>query len=296
MKIDLHIHTKTGSDGRMTVDEVLAEAKRRGLEVLAITDHDSIRAQARAQELAQEYGIRYLTGVELNVSFSHPGYRGGKAVSLDFLGYGFDPTDGPLVAKLRDLAAHRERRAAQILEKLNREFSQEGIEALTSADMDAIQATVDGSLGRPHIANYLISKGIVPDKQTAFDRYLVKCDVPKMPLSLQEASELVHGAGGKIFLAHPNDPNGTSLVKYTSSVEEQRQIIADAMLGLIDGVECWHSRHDEATSSSYLSFAQDQGLLISGGSDCHQQPILMGSVAVPDLVIQQDSLSKRLEG
>ena len=85
----------------------------------------------------------------------------------------------------------------------------EGIEELTTADMDAIQASVDGSLGRPHIANYLIAKGIVPDKQTAFDRYLVKCDVPKMPLSLEEAAELVHGAGGVLILAHPDDPNGT---------------------------------------------------------------------------------------
>ena len=293
--IDLHIHSKEGSDGRMTVQELFAEASRRGLEVMAITDHDSVRAQPQARDLAREYGIRYLTGVELSVTFSHPEYRKGKATSLDFLGYGFDPGNAPLRAKLDELARAREERAAKILDNLNREFRKEQIEELTSADMDAIQATVDGSLGRPHIANYLIAKGIVPDKQTAFDRYLVKCDVPKMPLSIIEAAELVHTAGGVLLLAHPNHPRGTSLVTFTDSLEEQQEIIADSMLEFIDGVECWHSSHDDETSASYFAFAQERGLLVSGGSDCHQQPLLMGSVSVPELVIQQPGLSKGME-
>lgn len=294
VKIDLHIHTKTGSDGRMPVKEVFAEASRRGLEVMAITDHDSVAAQEAARAEARRYGIRYLPGVELNVTFGHPEYRKGKPTALDFLGYGVDPENTPLRGKLDEFALHRETRAAQILENLNREFRIEGIEELTSADMEAIQRSVDGSMGRPHIANYLIRKGIVPDKQTAFDRYLVRCDVPKMPLTLQEASELVHGAGGILVLAHPNDPNGTSLVSFTESLEEQKEIIAGSMLELIDGVECWHSRHDARTADSYHAFARERGLLVSGGSDCHQQPILMGSVDVPDLVIEQEALSERL--
>ncbi len=132
----------------------------------------------------------------------------------------------------------------------------------------------------------------------------MKCNVPKMPLSLAEASGLVHGAGGKLILAHPNDPNGTSLIAFTESLEEQQRIIADSMLDFIDGVECWHSRHDDETSASYLAFAQERGLLVTGGSDCHQQPVLMGSVNVPEFVIQQpgisdgisNSISKGLEG
>jgi predicted metal-dependent phosphoesterase TrpH len=294
MKIDLHMHTSTGSDGRFTVEEVFSEAVKRGLDVMAITDHDSVRAQLQARDLAREKGIRYIHGVELNVTFSHPDFIKGKSKALDFLGYGIDPSNGPLRAKLQELADHRERRAARILENLNREFTQEGIELLTGADMEAIQATVDGSMGRPHIANYLIEKGIVPDKQTAFDRYLVKCDVPKMPLGLQEASELVHGAGGVIVLAHPDDPNGTSLVPFTTSHLEQQGIIADAMLDLIDGVECWHSRLSTEASESYLAFARKHDLLVTGGSDCHQQPILMGSVSVPEWILHQPGLAKGL--
>lgn len=295
MRVDLHTHTRTGSDGRMTVEELFQEAVARGIQVMAVSDHDSVKAQPRARVLAREHGIRYLVGVELNVIFAHPGYLGGKAKALDFLGYGFDPGNDALKEKLQALADHREARAARILDNLNREFREEGIEELTTADMDAIQATVDGSMGRPHIANYLIGKGIVPDKQTAFDRYLVKCDVPKLPLGLEEAARLVHGAGGVIVLAHPDDPNGTSLVSFTRSLEEQQQIISESMLELIDGVECWHSRLSEEATTSYLSFARERDLLVTGGSDCHQQPILLGKVDVPDWVIRQEAIAERLE-
>ena len=296
MKIDLHMHTSTGSDGRLTVEEVFAEAVARGLDVMAVTDHDSVKAQVRARELARERGIRYVHGVELNVTFSHPDFLKGKAKALDFLGYGIDPENVRLKGKLQELADYREKRAGKILENLNREFTEEGIELLTAHDMDAIQATVDGSMGRPHIANYLIEKGIVPDKQTAFDRYLVKCDVPKMPLSLPEAAELVHGAGGVLILAHPDDPNGTSLKPFTTSLQEQQGIIEDSMLDLIDGVECWHSRLSKDASASYLTFARKHDLLVTGGSDCHQQPILMGTVDVPEFILEQPELAKGLVG
>ena len=99
-----------------------------------------------------------------------------------------------------------EERAAKILDNLNAEFKKENIAALTAEDLRLIEESVDGVLGRPHIADYLIKKGIVKTRQEAFDKYLVKCDVPKFPLYLEEASKLIRDAGGKLVLAHPNDP------------------------------------------------------------------------------------------
>jgi predicted metal-dependent phosphoesterase TrpH len=90
MLIDLHIHSKS-SDGKFSVEEIMAEAKARRIGFLSITDHDSIGCQTHAVTVAKDAGIRYVCGVELNVTFSHPRFRGGKAVSLDFLGYKFDP-------------------------------------------------------------------------------------------------------------------------------------------------------------------------------------------------------------
>jgi len=210
-----------------------------------------------------------------------------RPISLDFLGYRYDPGNQTLKNKLQLMREHREMRARQILEKLNVEFDKENIERFTEEDLQNIQDSVDGAFGRPHIANYLIEKGIVRDKQEAFDKYLVRCDVPKYPLPLAEASELIRNAGGILIHAHPNDPNGTSLVSITPNLDEQAKIIREYMLNYIDGIECWHYRHDAKTTTFYIKFARKHGLLMTGGSDCHQKPILMGTLDIPDWVAAQ---------
>ena len=287
MRIDLHIHSKDCSDGRMRLPQIFEEASRRGIDLISITDHDSIDCQEPAKRLADQYGIHYLNGLELNVTFSHPEYRESKPISLDFLAYQYDLNSSPLVEKLAELRAYREKRAERILEKINQELLKGNLQAFTEEDLEEIQSSVDGAFGRPHIANYMVKKGIVSNKQEAFDRYLVKCNVPKMPLSLAEASDLVRGAGGRIMLAHPNDPNGTSLFTLTHSLAEQQKIIRETMLSHIDGIECWHCRHDQDTAASYLRFAREEGLMVTGGSDCHQQPLLMGTVPIPSYVAEQ---------
>ena len=286
MKIDLHIHSKN-SDGKFSIEEILKEAKNRNLDFLSITDHDCIGCQTQAAELAKKEGIRYVTGVELNVTFSHPKYHEGKAVSLDFLGYQFDLNNKALESKLETMAKYREKRAAKILDNLNTEFEKENIAALSNDDLRQIEESVDGVLGRPHIADYLVKKGIVKTRQEAFDKYLVKCDAPKFPLYLEEASKLIRGAGGKLVLAHPNDPHGISLTALTKSLDEQTEIVKEKMLPRIDGVECWHSRSTLETTNHYIAFAKKNKLLMTGGSDCHQKPILMGTVAIPEGVVNQ---------
>ena len=290
MIIDLHIHSKSCSDGNLTVEEIVREAKTRGIGLMSITDHDSIGCQEQGMALARQNGIRYISGVELNVTFSHPRCREGKSISLDFLGYQFDVKNRELKDKLQQMAKYREERAAKILDKINAEFEKEGIEKLTKNDMKKIQDAADGVLGRPHIADYLVEKGIVRTKQEAFDKYLVKCDVPKYPLYIEEASRLVRNAGGIIVLAHPNDPHGTSLVSLTKSLPEQTEIIEESFLRYIDGVECWHSRNDLQTTKHYVEFAEKHELIMTGGSDCHQKPILMGAVKVPEYVAKQFKL------
>jgi predicted metal-dependent phosphoesterase TrpH len=236
---------------------------------------------------AQQRGIRYITGVELNITFSDPKFQNGKPISLDVLGYQFDPNNKALSSKLETIAKYRMERAAKILDNLNSEFQKENIATLTKDDFRQIEESVDGTLGRPHIADYLIKKGIVASRQEAFDKYLVKCDVPKYPLYLEEAARLVRDGGGKLILAHPNDPHGTSLTSITKTLSEQTQIIATKMFPYIDGVECWHSRNTPETTSHYLAFVREHGLIATGGSDCHQKPIIMGTVETPTFVANQ---------
>ena len=287
MRIDMHIHTRTCSDGNLTLEEVFREARKRNIGFISITDHDSIDCQERAIVLARERGMSYITGVELNVTFHYP--EENKDVSLDFLGYRYDIGNQELGSKLQLIKEHRERRARQILKNLNVEFEKEGIGGFTEEDLRKIEDSVDGVFGRPHIANYLVEKGLVKDKQEAFDMYLVKCNVPKYPLSLAEASKLIRNAGGVLVHAHPSDPQGTSLVSITPDLEEQTKVIEKHMLQYIDGVECWHSRHAERTTAHYVEFARRRNILMTGGSDCHQKPLLMGTLDIPDWVAEQFS-------
>jgi len=286
MIIDLHIHSKA-SDGKLSVEEIFREARERNICFISISDHDSISCQTQAIKTADSAGIRYITGIELNVSFSHPKYHEGKPVSLDFLGYQYDVNNKALESKLGTMANYREQRAAKILDNLNAEFEKEKIAQLTKNDLRQIEESVDGVLGRPHIADYLVKKNIVKTRQEAFDKYLVMCDVPKYPLLLEEASKLVREAGGKLVLAHPNDPHGMSLVGLTKSLEEQTQIVQEKMLQYIDGIECWHSRSTPETTNHYLTFAKKHRLVMTGGSDCHQKPIIMGTVQIPDWATKQ---------
>jgi predicted metal-dependent phosphoesterase TrpH len=268
------------------MEEVFREASRRNIGLMSTTDHDSIDGQKRAIALAKEHGTAYITGVELNITFQYPSELG-RAISLDFLGYQYDIDNQELKSKLELIRERREIRACKILERLNVEFAKENIAGFDEEDIKEIQDNVDGVFGRPHIAKYLVEKGIVSSHQEAFDRYLVKCDVPKFPLALAEASRLIRNAGGIFVLAHPNDPNGTSLVSITPDLDEQTKIIERYMLEYIDGIECWHSRNDARTTAHYVGLSKKHHLLMTGGSDCHQKPILLGALDIPDYVAEQ---------
>ena len=284
--IDLHIHSRC-SDGNLAVEDLTEEARGRNLELMSITDHDSIRCQEKALILAKKNEIKYITGVELNIIFSPPDPYRSKPVPLDLLGYQFDVEDKTFHQKIQEISEHRKNRAVKILNKINAELRKTEKSELTKDDCKRLLDSVEGVLGRPHIAGYLMKRGIVKTKQEAFNKYLVKCNVPKYPLYAEEASKLLRDAGGKVILAHPNDPHGTSLIKLTKSLDEQTEIIKESILSYIDGVECWHSRSDPLTTDHYLGFAKKHNLIMTGGSDCHQRPILMGTVDVPKWVIRQ---------
>jgi predicted metal-dependent phosphoesterase TrpH len=136
VKIDLHIHTKTCSDGNLNIEDVFQEAGKRAIDFISITDHDSVGCQKRAVALARNHGMSYITGIELNVTFHYP--EDDKDVSLDFLGYGYDTDSQELNNKLQLLKEHREKRAHQILQNLNIAFDKEGIERFTERDIKKI--------------------------------------------------------------------------------------------------------------------------------------------------------------
>ncbi|MBT8340151.1 MAG: PHP domain-containing protein [Desulfatitalea sp.] len=252
--IDLHIHS-TASDGTCTPEEIVAMAANRGLEAIAITDHDTLGGSRRALVHTIPERPHVITGVEISAQppngFSVDG-------SLHVLGYGMDLDHPGLNQALDDLQAARNGRVARIVERLNHI----GI----ALNIDEVLSRVgQGSAGRPHVAQALMAMGVARDVNDAFDRFLAKgkpAYVSKYRIPCQEALALIRSADGVPVLAHPylvpDDPPGqlTRLVEALSG------------MGLM-GIEAYYSHHLPAAQTFYLETARRFDLLVTGGSDFH---------------------------
>jgi hypothetical protein len=259
-RIDLHIHT-TASDGSFTPSEVVEEAKRQGLSTIAITDHDTVAGVADAIERGRELGIEVIAGIELTTYY--------KDKRIDILGYQIDFNNQQLLEVIDNLQNSREFRARQILNKL----SDLGIDL----DFDRLkEISGDTGVGRPHIARLMVEEGYVQGMQEAFDNYLEDggpAYVPKYQLKPEDAIKLIKDAEGLVVLAHPGIIADNEIVK---------KLIA---CNGIDGIEVYYSKHTEEETNYYLSLAQKNNLIVTGGSDCHgpanENKYLLGTVEVP---------------
>ena len=256
--VDLHIHTNA-SDGTSTSDEVLQRAQRAGLAAFAITDHDSLEGFFQIKNLVDGNKIELIPAMELS------GYLKGADVHL--LGYLVNPDDPALNQKLAELKLARKNRAASMVAKLN----QLGINlSLVRVQEIAGHSTI----GRPHIADALLKNGHISNYDEAFHKYIGTdgpAYEPKKYMSAEEAIALIHSAGGVAVLAHPG-------------ILGRDELIVDLLEMQIDGIEAFHSQHDNYLTNHYIQTAKKYGLAYSGGSDCHglrKGRFLLGTVKVP---------------
>ncbi|QHW35346.1 PHP domain-containing protein [Paenibacillus rhizovicinus] len=247
-KADLHTHT-TASDGMQRPADNVAIAKAKGLAAIAITDHDTVDGIDEAMEAGERLGITVVPGVEISTV--------AEGIDIHVLGYYMDWKDSGWRSKLERLLTLREQRNEMIIEKLN------GLGmAVTLQDIEdeaRAHGKDSGSMGRPHIAAVLIKKGYVGSMQEAFDRYLAQgaaayANPPR--LHPFEALAWIREAGGTSVIAHPGLYGNDELV---------REIVADGA----QGIEVYHSDHDEADEARYLKLAEEFGLIVTGGSDFH---------------------------
>ncbi|MDX1619211.1 MAG: PHP domain-containing protein [Balneolaceae bacterium] len=242
-KADLHIHT-TASDGNLAADEVAVLAREQGLEVIAITDHDTITAYPAAKRAGAEIGLEVLPGVELTCEFNER--------ESHLLAYCFDVENRDFLQLLRKHRKARLDRVGWIVGQL----TDQGLEL----DKDEVRAEAGGgNVGRPHVASVLVKKGYVGSAKEAFIRYLgnhVLGPIQSDYVSHTDAIEIIKGAGGAAVLAHPG-------VLYTE--EEFEQWIESGL----DGVEVVHPSHDYTQQKHYQELAERHELLVTGGSDYH---------------------------
>lgn len=248
MRIDLHTHS-IASDGTGTPAQVMHEAAAAGLDVVALTDHDTVVGWDEAAQAAADAGITFVPGIE--VSCRHHG------ISVHLLSYWHRPDDEDVQAMLNLTRDARIDRAREIVARIGADYP------ITWDDV--MERTGEGAtVGRPHIADALVAKGVVPDRNAAFDRILVPGSqyyVPHYAPEVNSAVRTMRAAGGVTVFAHPGADTRGHIV--TTSVIESM-----AQAGLV-GLEIDHRDHDEAQRTRLTRIAGRLGLVRTGASDYH---------------------------
>ncbi len=246
--IDLHTHSRA-SDGSMTPSELIAHAVERGLSALALTDHDSVAGNAEAASAAGRAGIRFIPGVELDISW--------KRGECHVLGLGLARPSASLNALLEGQVMARNARNAEIVSLMRKD----GIDI----DLERVAALAGGDVvGRPHFAEYLVSVKKVKNRQQAFDRYLAK-DRPyymdRSGIPLDEGISAIRDSGGVPVLAHP-----LSLYVSWGKIGE---VLRDFAARGIAGLEAWHPAARVVECERLERLARELGLCVTAGSDFH---------------------------
>ena len=243
--IDLHSHT-VHSDGDRSPDQLLAEAAAAGIQVLSVTDHDTVSGIADCQVAAARHGVRLIPGIELSCELH------GREVHV--LGHFLDPLS-PALGKLAQgmLAERRER-----MERMVLRAQEEGLAGVT---MERVVAASGGdNLGRPHLARVLVDSGHAASIKDAFEKFLRnkgRLWVDRRRLSVPDALEILHGAGATASVAHPG-ANGIS--------RQELRVMADAGL---DAVEAHHPEHPPNQAEAFERWAAELHMLVTAGSDYH---------------------------
>jgi 3',5'-nucleoside bisphosphate phosphatase len=253
-KIDLHVHS-TASDGTLTPAEILVLAETLHLKAISITDHDTVDGNKDLLHTGVFRSVDFLTGVEIS-ALPPPLFP--VFGSFHILGYGIDIEDKALNHTLMVLQDARKNRNPLIIRKLN---------ALGIAvDLNHVrQFSGACQLGRPHIAQYLVHKGIVNSIDEAFEKYLGKgkaAYVEKFRISSQDAIKLILNAGGLPVLAHPY------LLQLGKGVDFEELVRELKSFGL-KGIEIYYPEHPPEAIRLYDRIAKKYNLTITGGTDFH---------------------------
>jgi len=258
---DLHIHT-TASDGAYTLGEVAGLAAQAGLEIIAVTDHDSVSGLDAGSRVDS---VEVIPGVELSAELG--------AREVHILGYYIDTANERLQETLVKLQQKRRERLHGILEKLSE----------LKIDIDAqevLDIAAGSSVGRLHVAELLIDKGHATTLYEAFRDFLGpegKAFVPKTRFSVAAAIELVHASGGAAVLAHPG---------YIFAPVEIRSFAREGL----DGIEAYYPRHSPSDTMQALELAEELRMVVTGGSDFHGRrstDVSIGATRVSRLEVEK---------
>jgi predicted metal-dependent phosphoesterase TrpH len=245
---DLHCHS-TASDGTLAPGELLARAHRNGVNVLALTDHDTTAGLAEAGRAARRLGVELVSGVEISVTW--------RACTIHMVGLQFDPDAQALQQGLAQLREFRHWRAAEIarrLEKAGIPGAAEGARALARGEL----------VSRTHFAQFLVARGHAARPRDVFKRYLVQGKpgyVPGNWAELEQAVGWIRDAGGVAVIAHP--------ARYRLTATKLRELLGEFVECGGNGLEVVTGSHTPDQCRTMAGVARRHGLSASAGSDYH---------------------------
>lgn len=255
---DLHTHS-AASDGQHSPSELAALVKARGIEVWALTDHDTVDGVGEAARAGQALGLRVIPGIELSAR-EYPTFH--------ILGYAFDPDAPGLAALCAAMKAGRDARKYRIFDYLK----EKGVEI----PLEEVEALAGGAIiARPHFAQVIVRHGFAASNREAFDRWLdtpeFHARVERKKPTARECVEAIKAAGGKVSLAHP----------YQIGVDDEAlDAIVKELAGYgLDAIECYYPKFTPEMQAYYLHLTEKYGLHITGGSDFH------GARVKPDVAL-----------
>jgi predicted metal-dependent phosphoesterase TrpH len=260
VKIDLHTHS-TRSDGLDSPSELIANAAKAGIGIIALTDHDTVSGWDEARGKAFELGLGFVPGIEVTSVSDIERFGRSIRISVHLLAYLPDPDHKALEIVLGDTVATREARGRAIVEKLA-----EQIPITWEMVMDHLDK--GATIGRPAIADTLVTMGLVPDRSAAFDYYL-STDGPfyvsHSTVSTLEAIGLIRAAGGVAVIAHPLKGVGPDTDPEDLPMAHFEEMIAAGL----QGVEVYHRDVPETARKWLLELAGTHDLVVTGSSDYH---------------------------
>jgi hypothetical protein len=276
MAIDLHTHS-TASDGTDSPGKVVADAKAAGLDVVALTDHDTVSGWAEAEESAREHGIALVRGAELSSRATVQDHGAARSRSVHMLSYLHDPSNAALHDECEKVRSARRDRALRMVELLARDYP------ITWDDVVA-ETAVGTTVGRPHLADALVRGGYVADRAEAFATVLRPGSpyyVPHYAPPALEVVATVRAAGGVPVLAHP-------AAARQGPVVDDATIAAMADAGLA-GLEVDHRDHTPEQRVRLAALADRLGIFTTGSSDYHGagKPNRLGENTTAPHVLEQ---------
>lgn len=269
--IDLHLHS-TFSDGSLSPEQLVREAKKANLSAIALTDHDSVSGVSLFLEACVKASLRGVSGVEISMDYSHG--------TMHILGYFIDYNSKELNVHIDKLKAGRAARNADILKKINKLGM-----PLTMTEVASFAG--EGNVGRLHFAQALVARGYVGGNQEAFDRYLARGKAgyaERQRLTPRGGVEMILNAGGLAVLAHPFtlELQSDALIKLIEELTEAG----------LQGIEVYYPQHNPNLVKKYLALAQRLNLVATGGTDFHGKAMPdikigrgFGALNVPDSVL-----------